>query len=185
MHEPQGAPGAASPTGPSCFGRTARRGVRGALLAMALMLPATPDAIAAQEVSDSLRQVIQERLERLARRVGDSTGLRPDSLADRRDEAGEGGDSLLIELLELPGYGLTQYRSSGARFDPRMRIWELLGNENTNAVLIRDGRELAADTVIFDDNTGRLVTFGDEANYQRDRRPAPHLRPERGSRDGE
>ena len=166
MHEPQGAPGAASPTGPSWFGRTARRGVRGALLAMALMLPATPDAIAAQEVSDSLRQVIQERLERLARRVGDSTGLRPDSLADRRDEAGEGGDSLLIELLELPGYGLTQYRSSGARFDPRMRIWELLGNENTHAVLIRDGRELAADTVIFDDNTGRLVTFGDEANYQ-------------------
>ncbi|MCY4573327.1 MAG: putative LPS assembly protein LptD [Gemmatimonadetes bacterium] len=166
MHEPQGAPGAANPTGPSWFGWTARRGVRGALLAMALMLPAAPDAIAAQEVSDSLRQVIQERLERLARRVGDSTGLRPDSLADRRDEAGEGGDSLLIELLELPGYGLTQYRSSGARFDPRMRIWQLLGNENTNAVLIRDGRELAADTVIFDDNTGRLVTFGDEANYQ-------------------
>ena len=122
MHEPQGAPGAASPTGPSWFGWTARRGVRGALLAMALMLPAAPDAIAAQEVSDSLRQVIQERLERLARRVGDSTGLRPDSLADRRDEAGEGGDSLLrSSFWELPGYGLTQYRSSGARFDPRMR----------------------------------------------------------------
>ena len=141
-------------------------GIRGALLAAALLLPAVPEPAAAQEVSDSLRQVIQERLERLTRGVGDSTGLRPDTLAGRRDEAGQSQDSLLLALLELPGYGLTQYRSNGARFDPRMRIWELLGNDNTDAVLIRDGRELAADTVIFDDNTGRLVTYGEEANYQ-------------------
>ena len=144
----------------------ARRGVQGALLAAALLLPAATEPLAAQEVSDSLRQVIQERLERLARRVGDSTGLRPDSLADRRDETGESGDSILLALLALPGYGVTEYRSNGAHFDPRLRVWELLGDENTDAVLIRDGRELAADTVIFDDNVGRLVTFGDEANYQ-------------------
>ena len=151
---------------PCRFGAVARRGIRGALLAAALLLPAAPEPLAAQEMSDSLRKVVQERLERLARRVGDSTGLRPDTLADRREETGQSGDSTLLALLALPGYGLTEYRSNGARFDPRLRVWELLGDENTDAVLIRDGRELSADTVIFDDNIGRLVTFGDEANYQ-------------------
>ncbi len=148
------------------FAWAVRRCVRGALLGSALLLPTASGPLTAQEVNDSLRQVIQERLELVARRVGDSTGLRPDSLADRRDEPVQSEDSTLIALLELPGYGLTQYRSAGARFDPRLRLWELLGNENTDAVLIRDGRELAADTVIFDDNTGRLVTYGEEANYQ-------------------
>ncbi len=131
-----------------------------------MLVPAGPEPLAAQEVSDSLRLVIQERLERLARRVGDSTGLRPDTLVDRRDETAQSEDSILIELLRLPGYGLTQYRSAGARFDPRLRVWELLGSDNTDAVLIRDGRELSADTVIFDDSTGRMVTYGEEATYQ-------------------
>ena len=160
-------PGAIGLAGPSRFGWAARRYVRGALLAAAVLLAAVPEPLAAQEVSDSLRQVIQERLERLERRVGDSTGLRPDTLADQRDEAAESEDSTLIALLDLPGYGLTRYRSAGASFDPRLRIWELLATESTGAVLIREGRELTADSaLIFDDNIGRLVTVGDEATYQ-------------------
>lgn len=147
-------------------GSAARWGFRGLLLGVALALPAGSEPVAAQELPDSLRKVVEERLERLARSVGDSTGLRPDTLAVPRDEAPLSEDSTLLALLELPGYGLTRYRSAGARFDPRMRVWELLGNENTDAVLIRDGRELAADTVILDDSTGRMVTFGEEATYQ-------------------
>ncbi len=178
------------PRRPVC---AARRGARGALLAAVLLLPATaPGPLAAQQVSDSLRQVIQERLERVARRVGDSTGLRPDTLAGRRDEAGPGTDSTLLALLELPGYGLTEYRSNGANFDPRLRIWTLLATESVEAVLIRDGRELTADSaLVFDDNAGRLVTVGQEANYRPDqgsdiaaRRLIFDLNEERGTAEG-
>ena len=144
-----------------------RRFARGALLAAALALPAAPAPLAAQEMSDSLRQVVLERLERLARRVGDSTGLLPDSLAELGGQVVETEDSTLTTLLRMPGYALTEARSNGANFDPRIRLWTLHAGDGSDAVLIRDGRELTADSaLIFNDSIGRLITVGSEANYK-------------------
>ena len=152
---------------PRGWASAARRVARQALVAVALALSVAPVPLAAQEMSDSLRQVVLERLERLARRVGDSTGLLPDSLAERGTDIAENGDSTLRALLALPGYALTEARSNGATFDPQIRLWTLLAGDGSEAVLIREGRELTADSaLIFNDSIGRLLTVGSEASYK-------------------
>lgn len=150
-------------------GRRARAmavGFRGralwALLAVCCALAGGAIPLSAQ-MNDSLRAVIQERLERLDRRLGDSTGLLPDTLRDEGQDLTE--DSTLLSLLQLDGYGLVEYRSEGASYDPRNRMLMLLATGG-NAVLTRDGRELSADSLVFDEATGRLVTFGEVANYK-------------------
>ncbi len=122
----------------------------------------------AQELSDSLRKVVQERLEALTRRVGDSTGLAPpDTTQERSSIAEMAQDSSVRELLSLPGYELVQYRSESATFETESRLLTLLGSEGTSAIINREGLELTADSaLVFNENTGRLVTRGQEATYR-------------------
>lgn len=137
-----------------------------AVLCAAASAPGAPAS--AQELSDSLRKVVQERLEALTRRLGDSTGLAPpDTIEERGSIADMAQDSSVRELLSLPGYELVHYRSESATFETESRVLTLLGSEGTNAIINRQGLELVADSaLVFDENTGRLVTRGQEATYR-------------------
>ena len=144
------------------------------VLACAAILAAAPCApVLGQEVSDSLQRRLQERLSRLGRAMGDSTGLlvvdtalqgAAQRAASRR--APPPADSTARLLFELPGYDLTQYQGNGAAFETATRVLTLTGAEGRNAVLNRQGVQLAADSaLVFDERTGRLVTIGAEAIY--------------------
>lgn len=126
----------------------------------------------AQELPDSLREVVRERLERLTRALGDSTGLVPDSLLpepEMAEMAETVNDSTLLQLLNLTGYNLVQYRSDDATFETESRVLTLVSSGANGAVMNRDGIELSADSaLIFDDNTGRLVSIGREATFTPD-----------------
>lgn len=137
-------------------------------LGLALALGGAGAPASAQEVRDSLQDVIRERLERLTRRLGDTTGLTPDTTTDDNNlDMVSTSDSTLLELLALPGYDLVQYRGEAANFETRSRVLTLYGNEGTEAVMTREGLELAADSaLVFDEKTGRLVTLGDTARYR-------------------
>lgn len=137
-------------------------------LGLALALGGAGAPASAQEVRDSLQDVIRERLERLTRRLGDTTGLTPDTTTDDNNlDMVSTSDSTLLELLALPGYDLVQYRGQAANFETRSRVLTLYGNEGTEAVMTREGLELAADSaLVFDEKTGRLVTLGDSARYR-------------------
>ena len=137
-------------------------------LGLALALGGAGAPASAQEVRDSLQDVIRERLERLTRRLGDTTGLTPDTTTDDNNlDMVSTSDSTLLELLALPGYDLVQYRGQAANFETRSRVLTLYGNEGTEAVMTREGLELAADSaLVFDEKTGRLVTLGDTARYR-------------------
>ena len=75
-------------------------------------------------------------------------------------------DSTLMELLSLPGYTLIQYRSDDATFETESRVLTLISSGGGGAVMNRDGVELSADSaLVFDDNTGRLVSFGQQATF--------------------
>jgi len=139
---------------------------RGALLALALLGAAAPRPAVSQELPDSLREAVRSRLERLARPLGDSTGLAPvDSLNAGAAPAAD--DSVLQALMALPGYDMVQYRGQAARFETESRVLTLTGSENGSAVLNRQGVELSADSaLVFDEGTGRLVTVGQEALYK-------------------
>lgn len=143
------------------------RGLIHVLLGLALALGGAGAPASAQEVRDSLQDVIRERLERLTRRLGDTTGLTPVDTVDNNLSAVATSDSTLLELLALPGYDLVQYRGQAANFETRSRVLTLYGNEGTEAVMTREGLELVADSaLVFDENTGRLVTIGDTARYR-------------------
>ena len=145
--------------------RCSRGFIRG-LLGLALALGASAPA-SGQEVRDSLQDVIRERLERLTRRLGDTTGLTPVDTIDNNLNMVATSDSTLLELLALPGYDLVQYRGQAANFETRSRVLTLYGDEGTQAVMNREGLELAADSaLVFDEKTGRLVTIGDSATYR-------------------
>lgn len=139
----------------------------------ALLLPALAGSAApasGQEVADSLVQEMRLRLERLARPLGDSSGLLiPDSADERRgpQRRPAGSDSTLQALLALPGYDVVQYQGKGVTFDARSRILTLSGAPESEARLVRDGMELAGDSaLVFNEETGRLVTVGREAFYR-------------------
>ena len=161
-------------------GRWARLAARcAASLGLALLLIATggpaasPAPLAAQagqsqeEIRDSLQNVVRERLERLTRRLGDTTGLLPvDSVDDNLDDVST-TDSTLLSLLALPGYDLIQYRGDAATFATRDRLLTLYGSSGSEAVMNREGLELTADSaLVFNERTGRLVTMGEEAIYR-------------------
>ncbi len=153
---------------PARLGRPARRLHRLALLLPALACSAAPAA--SQEAADSLVAEMRLRLERLARQLGDSSGLSAADSSDRRS-AGERGqsaaDSTLQALLALPGYDVVQYEGTGVSFDARSRVLTLAGSSESEARLIRDGMELAGDSaLVFNEETGRLVTVGREATYR-------------------
>ncbi len=152
-------------TGPAARIRSALPALGLAALAFAPSGATAP--LSAQELSDSLRNVVRERLERLTRRLGDSTGLLPPDTTEMVRSAAEmADDSTLKALLSLPGYQLIQYRSQSAVFETESRVLTLLGADGTNAVMNREGLELSADSaLVFDEKTGRLVTMGQEASY--------------------
>ncbi len=145
--------------------RRLRPGLLSAGAGLALALSGAPSS--AQELRDSLQNVVRERLERLARRLGDTTGLVPvDSVDDNLDMVAT-NDSALMELLALPGYDLVQYRGQAATFETGSRMLTLYGAGGTQAVMNREGLELAADSaLVFNEKTGRLVTLGEEATYR-------------------
>ena len=129
-------------------------------------LSGMPAPVSGQELNDSLREVVRSRLERLTRALGDSTNLLPDTLPP--DTAGTDmvQDSVLGLLLGLEGYSLVEYRAEGAVFAPEARLLTLTGSESTSAVMNRDGLELKADSaLVFNENTGRLVTVGEAATF--------------------
>ena len=124
--------------------------------------------MSAQELPDSLQEVVKERLERLTRALGDSTGLLPDSLLQEAgmDEMAEMvEDSTLMQLLNLAGYNLIRYQSDDAVFETESKVLTLLSSSEGGTVMNRDGMELSGDTLVFDDNTGRLVSFGGQATF--------------------
>ncbi len=127
-------------------------------------------AVQQEEVSDSLQDALRLRLERLDRRLGDSTGLMPPDSTDAASQlSGATTDSTLQALLSLPGYDLVQYRGQSAQFETESRVLTLMGADGTQALLNREGMELAADSaLVFDERTGRLVTIGQEATYRPD-----------------
>lgn len=136
----------------------------GAGLALALSAAAPSSA---QEMRDSLRNVVRERLERLERRLGDTTGLVPVDSEDNNLDRVATTDSALLELLALPGYDLVQYRGRAATFETASRLLTLFGAEGNQAVMNREGMELAADSaLVLNEKTGRLVTVGQEATYR-------------------
>ncbi len=124
--------------------------------------------LSAQELPDSLQEVVKKRLELLTRALGDSTGLLPDSLRPEQgmDEMTEMvDDSTLMQLLNLTGYNLIRYQSDDAVFETESKVLTLLSASEGGTVMNRDGMELSGDTLIFDDNTGRLVSFGRQATF--------------------
>ena len=119
-----------------------------------------------QELSDSLQDVVRGRLERLARALGDSTGLVPDSLALDSVRAPAAPDSVLAQLFALDGYTRVEYEAAGATFSPESSLLTLVGSETTQASLNRDGVALRADSaLVFDEGAGRLTTIGEEATF--------------------
>ena len=140
-------------------------GVAGLGLALALFNADAPAS--AQEMRDSLQDVVRERLERLTRPLGDTTGLLPVDSVDNNLGMVATDDSTLLELLALPGYDLVQYRGQSATFETRSRLLTLFGADGNQAIMNREGLELAADSaLVFNENTGRLVTMGEEATYR-------------------
>jgi len=119
-----------------------------------------------QELSDSLQDIVRGRLERLARVLGDSTGLVPDSLALDSVRAPVAPDSVLAQLFALDGYTRVEYEAAGATFSPEASLLTLIGSEATQASLNRDGVALRADSaLVFDEGAGRLTTIGEEAAF--------------------
>ena len=129
-------------------------------------LLAGPAPLAAQQMRDSLQNVVRERLERLTRRLGDTTGLVSVDTVDNNLDEVSTSDSTLLSLLALPGYDLVQYRGDAATFATQERLLTLYGAEGSQAVMDREGLRLAADSaLVFNERTGRLVTVGDSATY--------------------
>ncbi len=138
-----------------------------ALLGSALPLAAPASPLAAQEIGDSLRNAVLERLERLNRRMGDSTGLRADTSDTVATPDAPDSDSTLQALLDLPGYGVTEYWGRAAEFETASRVLTLSGAEGERARMTRDGLQLSADSaLVFDESAGRLVTLGSQAIYR-------------------
>ncbi|MDH3224733.1 MAG: putative LPS assembly protein LptD, partial [Gemmatimonadota bacterium] len=144
-----------------------------ALAGLLLVVSGGVEGAAAQAVPDSIQRRLQERLTRLGRPMGDSTGLveadstvltQAQTTGARRTPPA--ADSIAGTLFGLAGYELTQYEGEGAQFETGTRILTLTGAAGRNAVLNRQGIQLTADSaVVFDERTGRLVTVGSEAVY--------------------
>ena len=121
---------------------------------------------AGQELSDSLQDVVRGRLERLARTLGDSTGLVPDSPAPDSLEVPPAPDSALAQLFALDGYTRIEYEAAGATFAPESRLLTLKGSQTTPPSLNRDGIALRGDSaLVLDEGAGRLTTIGEQATF--------------------
>jgi hypothetical protein len=95
-----------------------------------------------------------DRLKTLSRLPGlDSALLIDDSVfraqqaeAQRSQQEQAGFDSIVGELLAIPGYAVTRYEGAQAEFHATDRRLSLVGAENRRPVVRRDDFELSADT---------------------------------------
>ena len=133
-----------------------------------LALLAASGQAGAQEQVDSTRLRIMERLERLGRPPGfDSVLYVQDSVrlaeaqAGRRPGAGAGTDSVTAELLQMPGFTLTEYDGGSATFEAADRVLTLIAPDGSRARVSREGMSVEADTSVrYNEATGRVQTVG-------------------------
>ena len=122
----------------------------------------------AQEQVDSTRLRVIQRLERLARAPGfDSILFLQDSIRVAEIEAGRGfgggvsTDSVVTELMELPGFTLTEYDGGAATFEAAERVLTLIAPDGGRARVSSEGMGVEADTsILYNEETGRLQTEG-------------------------
>jgi lipopolysaccharide assembly outer membrane protein LptD (OstA) len=121
-----------------------------------------------QAQADSARLHMMERLKRLGRPPGfDTTLFIQDSLAEvaRREHRGGGAvaarDTTLRELLQMRGYGVTEYEGGQADFSAKDRVLVLESSKDQQAHVNRDGNDVKADTSItYSETSGRIRTVG-------------------------
>ncbi len=71
-----------------------------------------------------------------------------------------GGDSIVLALKELEGYTLTEYQAQGADFEAKDRRLILMGTPENKAQIIADGQELTADSLFYNEETGKVWSAG-------------------------
>ncbi|MCG6956876.1 MAG: hypothetical protein LJF04_12880 [Gemmatimonadetes bacterium] len=122
-----------------------------------------------QAQADSARQQMRERLKRLGRPPGFDTILFiQDSVAEAQRREQRGGtaaaaarDTTLRALLQLRGYGVTEYEGGQADFSAKDRVLVLESSKDRQAHVNRDGNDVKADSSItYSENSGRIRTVG-------------------------
>ena len=110
-------------------------------------------SVSAQEQVDSTRLRVIQRLERLARAPGfDSILFLQDSIRVAEIEAGRGfgggvsTDSVVVELMELPGFTVTEYDGGAATFEAAERVLTLIAPDGGRARVSSEGMGVEADT---------------------------------------
>jgi hypothetical protein len=121
-----------------------------------------------EEEVDSARIRVLERLRSLSRPPGVDSTLFNDSIpgqprAEIAPPQPQVADSFMAALLRLPGYSMSQYSGSGARFNAETQRMTLLGDDDEPAELRQDGMTVtAADTINLADSllwtAGETVT---------------------------
>jgi sec-independent protein translocase protein TatC len=139
----------------------------GAAPANAQQQPAPPDTTrpktAREVVYGRLRTLIDAEKRDTTRADTATQTTRP---GPRRPIAPQGSsdfpaDSLMRELMQLPGFSATQYRGSGARFSNDSSVLVLLGKPDQKAGVIRDGQSMLADSLLtFNDSTNVACGYG-------------------------
>ncbi|HIN78383.1 MAG TPA: LPS-assembly protein LptD [Gemmatimonadetes bacterium] len=125
-------------------------------------------SVSAQEEVDSTRLRVIQRLERLARAPGfDSVLFVQDSMRVAEIEAGRGfggaasADSVVAELMAMPGFTLTEYDGGSATFEAAERILTLIAPDGARARVSSEGMSVEADSsILYNEETGRLQTVG-------------------------
>ena len=125
-------------------------------------------SVSAQEEVDSTRLRVIQRLERLARAPGfDSVLFVQDSMRVAEIEAGRGfggaasADSVVAELMAMPGFTLTEYDGGSATFEAAERILTLIAPDGGRARVSSEGMSVEADSsILYNEETGRLQTVG-------------------------
>ena len=125
-------------------------------------------SVSAQEEVDSTRLRVIQRLELLARAPGfDSVLFVQDSMRIAEIEAGRGfggaasADSVVAELMAMPGFTLTEYDGGSATFEAAERILTLIAPDGARARVSSEGMSVEADSsILYNEETGRLQTVG-------------------------
>lgn len=104
------------------------------------------------------------------RALGEGGGGAGAGRAGPRPPGGEGAaagaaDSVVAELLALPGYEATRYQGADARFDVARRVLVLEAGEKARAQVERQGDEVAADSVIIYHDDEDLIEVHGNPTY--------------------
>lgn len=145
---------------------------------MLLLLAAAPASAQTPQTADTTRpktrrEVALERIRTLNRSEQRDT-TRADSTAQvterpatpARPRTGEQSaefpvDSVMQQLLQLPGFSATQYRGSAAEFSADSSALVLQGKKDEKAGVMRDGQSMLADSLVtFNDSTSLVCGYG-------------------------